>query len=125
MELMQVRLLVDDFGAMFRFYRDVLGFMPQQDNEQGPYGKLTPPAGQAAVALQTRAHLSESLTSLGAGAPDKAVLAFKVSDLDESVKTLRARGAVFLAEPSVQWGRMKVAHLRDPEQNLIELQQWL
>ncbi|MFE4603763.1 VOC family protein, partial [Kitasatospora indigofera] len=42
MELTQVRLLVDDFGSCFRFYRDVLGLTPQQDDESGPYGKLSP-----------------------------------------------------------------------------------
>jgi predicted enzyme related to lactoylglutathione lyase len=125
MELSQVRLLVTDFGVMFRFYRDVLGFSPQQDDERGPYGKLSPPAGSVAIALQTRAHFRETVPSAGNGAPDNAVLALKVDDLDATVAQLRERGAQLLAEPSTQWGRLKVAHLRDPEQNLIELQQWL
>ncbi len=43
---------------MFRFYRDVLGFKPQVDDERGPYGKLAPPSGNAAIALQSRAPLS-------------------------------------------------------------------
>jgi catechol 2,3-dioxygenase-like lactoylglutathione lyase family enzyme len=53
MELTQVRLIVSDFPACFRFYRDVL------------------------------------------------------------------------AEPAVMWERLRVAYLRDPEGNLIELQEWL
>jgi catechol 2,3-dioxygenase-like lactoylglutathione lyase family enzyme len=125
MELSQVRLLVTDFGVMFRFYRDVLGFKPQQDDERGPYGKLSPSSGSAAIALQTRAHFRETVPSVGNGAPDNAVLALKVDDLDATVAQLRQRGVQLLAEPSTQWGRLKVAHLRDPEQNLIELQQWL
>ena len=56
MELVQVRLVVNDFGAVFRFDRDVLGFKPQVDDERGPYGKLSPPLGNAAIALQSRAH---------------------------------------------------------------------
>jgi predicted enzyme related to lactoylglutathione lyase len=125
MELVQIRLLVEDFPAVFRFYRDVLGFKPQVDDERGPYGKLSPPSGNAAIALQSRAHLKETLPTLVNGVADRAVVVLKVDDLDATVTTLRARGAQFLAEPSTQWGRLKVAHLRDPEQNLLELQQWL
>lgn len=125
MELAQVRLLVDDFAVMFRFYRDVLGFKPQVDDERGPYGKLSPPSGNAAVALQSRAHFKATLPAVAEGTADKMLLAFKVDDLDAAIATLRTRGAAPLAEPSLQWGRLKIAHLRDPEQNLIELQQWL
>lgn len=125
MELVQVRLLVEDFPAMFRFYRDVLGFKPQFDDERGPYGKLSPPSGTAALALQSREHFKQTLPALASGAPDKALIALKVDNLDATVSALRARGVALLADPSVQWGRLKVAHLRDPEQNLVELQEWL
>jgi predicted enzyme related to lactoylglutathione lyase len=125
MELSQVRLLVSDFGVMFRFYRDVLGLTPQQDDERGPYGKLSLPSGSAAIALQTRAHFRETVPTVGDGAPDNAVLALKVDDLEATVAKIRGRGASLVTEPTTQWGRLKVAHLRDPEQNLIELQQWL
>jgi len=125
MELVQVRLLVEDFPVMFRFYRDVLGFKPQVDDDRGPYGKLSPPTGTAAIALQSREHFKQTLPTLGGGASDKALIALKVDDLDATVAALRARGVAPLADPSVQWGRLKIAHLRDPEQNLIELQEWL
>jgi lactoylglutathione lyase len=125
MELAQVRLLVDDFPAMFRFYRDVLAFKPQVDDERGPYGKLSPPSGNAAIALQSRAHFKQTFPTVADGAADKMLLAFKVDDLDATLAALRARGAAALSEPSLQWGRLKIVHLRDPEQNLIELQQWL
>jgi lactoylglutathione lyase len=125
MELAQIRLVVDDFGAVFRFYRDVLGLKPQVNDERGPYGKLSLPVGSAAIALQSRAHLLETLPSLGQGAADRAIVAIRVDDLDATVAELRARGAGFVTEPTTAWGRLKLVHLRDPEQNLIELQQWL
>ena len=125
MELSQVRLVVDDFPKMFRFYRDVLGLTPQVDDERGPYGKLSLPVGNAAIALQSRAHLRETLPGLASGAPDRFVIAIRVDDLDAAVATLRTRGASFVTEPTTAWGRLKLVHLRDPEQNLIELQQWL
>ena len=125
MELAQVRLLVEDFPVMFRFYRDVLGLSPQVDDERGPYGKLSLPSGGTAIALQQREHLQATLPGLEPGRADRAVLAIKVDDLDETLRTLSARGASFLGEPQIAWGRMRLVHLRDPEQNLIELQQWL
>jgi lactoylglutathione lyase len=125
MELAQVRLVVEDFGVVFRFYRDVLGLAPQVDDERGPYGKLSLPGGTAAIALQSRAHLEQTLPQLQPGAPDRVVLALRVDDLAEVMASLRARGATFLAEPTTAWGRLRLVHLRDPEQNLIELQQWL
>jgi catechol 2,3-dioxygenase-like lactoylglutathione lyase family enzyme len=125
MELAQIRLVVTDFGKVFRFYRDVLGLEPQVDDERGPYGKLSLPVGNAAIALQSRAHLVETLPGLVDGDADRAVIAIRVDDLDATVSALRARGARFVTEPTTAWGRLKLVHLRDPEQNLIELQQWL
>lgn len=125
MELAQVRLVVTDFGKVFRFYRDVLGLKPQVDDDRGPYGKLSLPIGNAAIALQSRAHLLDTFPSLADGIGDRAVIAIRVDDLDATVSTLRERGATFVTEPTTAWGRLKLVHLRDPEQNLIELQQWL
>lgn len=127
MELVQVRLLVEDFGACFRFYRDVLGLKPQVDDETGPYGKLSLPGGGAAVALQQRAHLAQDAPWLRGRAADgdRALLVLKVDELDAVVAELRSRGARFEAEPQTQWERLRVAYLRDPEGNLVEFQQWL
>ena len=36
MKLTHVRLLVNDFDACFRFYRDVMGFQVQWGDEGGP-----------------------------------------------------------------------------------------
>ena len=125
MELAEVRLVVDDFGTMFRFYRDVLGLEPQVDDDKGPYGKLSLPSGNAAIALQARAHLLQTQPLLGVSAPDRFVIAIRVDNLEQTVSSLSARGAAFLGEPTTAWGRLRLVHLRDPEQNLIELQQWL
>jgi catechol 2,3-dioxygenase-like lactoylglutathione lyase family enzyme len=37
MKLSFVRLLVDDYGACFRFYRDVMGFPVTFGDEEGAY----------------------------------------------------------------------------------------
>jgi lactoylglutathione lyase len=122
-ELTQVRLMVSDFPASFRFYRDVLGLKPQVDDDSGPYAKFSPDEGSAAIALHDRAALD--VPGLAAAAGDRALVVLKVDDVDAYAATLASRSVTLLAEPAVMWERLRVAHLRDPEGNLIELQQWL
>jgi predicted enzyme related to lactoylglutathione lyase len=49
-------------------------------------------------------------------------LIFAVDDVDEEVRRLTDLGVKMVSEPQDQeaWG-LRVAHLRDPEENLIEL----
>ncbi|MEH0418619.1 VOC family protein [Streptomyces sp. B21-083] len=126
MELTQIRLLVSDFPAVYRFYRDVLGLKPQFEAESGPYAKLSPDTGHAAIALQDRAQMAGVLERLGTE-PDghRVLLVLRVDDLDAAHAELTARGAEFLRGPGPMGDRMRVAHLADPEGNLIELQEWL
>ncbi|MGC4086363.1 MAG: VOC family protein [Polyangiaceae bacterium] len=124
MLLSQVRLLVRDFPTMFRFYRDAFGLEPQLDDERGPYGKFEFPSGTAALALQTREHFEALLGELPHASTINALVVVHVDDVDALVATLRSRGALIQREPADAWGRMRVAYVRDPEGNLIELQQW-
>ncbi|MFB6836940.1 VOC family protein [Streptomyces sp. NPDC056361] len=126
MELTQIRLLVSDFPSVYRFYRDTLGLKPQFEAETGPYAKLTPDTGHAAIALQARTHLADVLERLEAApAGHRALIALRVDDLDATHAELTSRGAEFLRDPSPMGDRMRVAYLADPEGNLIELQEWL
>ncbi|MER6310955.1 MULTISPECIES: VOC family protein [unclassified Streptomyces] len=126
MELAQIRLLVTDFRACYRFYRDVLGLTPQFEAEDGPYAKFTCDQGSAGIALQDRAQLAQVLADLAAPpAGHRSVLALRVDDLDGYCAQLTGRGAVLDHGPAPMTDRMRVAHLRDPEGNLLELQQWL
>ncbi|CAG6391023.1 VOC family protein [Streptomyces cocklensis] len=126
MELTQIRLLVSDFPAVYRFYRDVLGLKPQFEAENGPYAKLSPDTGHAAIALQDRAQMAGVLGRLGAGPEGyRALVVLRVDDLDAAFAGLTAQGAEFVREPGPMGDRMRVAYLSDPEGNLIELQQWL
>lgn len=125
MELTQVRLIVSDFAACFRFYRDVLGLKPQFDDDSGPYAKFSPDEGSAGIALHDRADLERSLPGLAAAGGDRALVVLRVDDLDAYATEITGRGAVLAGEPTVMGERLRVAHLRDPEGNLVELQQWL
>lgn len=126
MELAQVRLLVTDFAACYRFYADVLGLKPQSGTTEGPYEKFSPHAGSAGIALQDRAMMAELLAEVGDSATGhRSLVVLRVDDLDAYCAQITARGATLLHGPAPMADRMRVAHLKDPEGNLVELQEWL
>ncbi|MFC1420534.1 VOC family protein [Streptacidiphilus cavernicola] len=126
MELTQVRLLVTDFSACYRFYRDILGLKPQFDAEDGPYAKFTPDGGGAGIALQDRAQMTRLLGELAAEPTGyRSLVVLRVDDLDRCCEEIAARGAVLAHGPAPMTDRMRVAHLTDPAGNLVELQEWL
>ncbi|MEU6505117.1 MULTISPECIES: VOC family protein [Streptomyces] len=126
MELAQVRLLVTDFAACYRFYADVLGLKPQSGATEGPYEKFSPHTGSAGIALQDRAMMAEILDELGETATGhRSLVVLRVDDLDAYCAEITSRGAALLHGPAPMTDRMRVAHLKDPEGNLVELQQWL
>ncbi|MGW4344606.1 VOC family protein [Streptomyces sp. SID8381] len=126
MELAQVRLLVTDFAACYRFYADVLGLKPQSGAERGPYEKFSPATGSAGIALQDRAMMAQVLGELGETvAGHRSLVVLRVDDLDAYCAGVTARGATLLHGPAPMTDRMRVAHLKDPEGNVVELQEWL
>ncbi|GGU75761.1 extradiol dioxygenase [Streptomyces filipinensis] len=126
MELAQVRLLVSDFAACYGFYADVLGLKPQSGATEGPYEKFSPHVGSAGIALQDRAMMAEVLGELGETVTGhRSLVVLRVDDLDAYCAEITSRGATLLHGPAPMTDRMRVAHLKDPEGNLVELQQWL
>ncbi|MEW2508895.1 VOC family protein [Streptomyces sp. NPDC046870] len=126
MELVQVRLLVTDFTACYRFYADVLGLKPQSGAVEGPYEKFSPHAGSAGIALQDRAMTAGLPAELGDTATGhRSLVVLRVDDLDAYCAQITARGATLLHGPAPMTDRMRVAHVKDPEGNLVELQEWL
>ncbi|MFJ9536656.1 VOC family protein [Streptomyces sp. NPDC101225] len=126
MELAQVRLLVSDFAGCYRFYCEVLGLKPQSGAAEGPYEKFSPATGSAGIALQDRSMMAEVLNELGDTATGhRSLVVLRVDDLDTYCEQITTRGATLLHGPSPMTERMRVAHLKDPEGNLVELQEWL
>ncbi|MGW1889046.1 VOC family protein [Streptomyces sp. NPDC002004] len=126
MELAQVRLLVTDFRACYHFYADVLGLKPQSGAVDGPYEKFSPTTGSAGIALQDRAMMAEILGELKDTVNGhRSLVVLRVDDLDAYCAEITSRGAVLIHGPAAMTDRMRVAHLRDPEGNLVEIQEWL
>jgi lactoylglutathione lyase len=128
MHLTQTRLIVVDLPAAFRFYRDVIGLRPMADPPQPPYAAFKPELGSA-LALHERTALVEDLAGAlrvtGERGGDQAVVALRVDDLSSYLAEVAARGGRVVAGPVELGGRIRSAYLRDPEGNLIEIQQWL
>ena len=118
MKLTQVRLLVSDMGASYRFYKDVLGLPTTWDENPG-YAEFEV-GPETALAIFPRAEMAGAVELRPRGG-DGAVVVFSVESVDEAAARLRAQGAD-VGEPfdRPDWG-IRVAHLRDPDGNLVEL----
>lgn len=119
MNLTHVRLLTDDLDRLLAFYRDVLGLEVTLD--ASVYYELR--AGNAIVGLFRRDLMGQMIgAELPAGRSDGAVMTFAVDDVDEAARSLRERGAEIVSEPKdYEAAFLRVAHLRDPDGNLIEI----
>ena len=125
MNFHSIRLLVNDFAACFRFYRDTLGLEVVWGEESGPYADFKA-ASDSYISLFNRHLMSEVLgtgsMSEGAAAQDSLAIIIQVEDLQKTVSKLKQQGVTFVSDVKEYpaW-TISAAHLRDPEGNLIEL----
>lgn len=124
MRFAQVRLLVRDFDACFRFYRDVMHFPVTFGGEGEGYADFD--AGEVTLALFPRDLMAQSIGADDVvditDGQDRVAICLGVDDVDATMEDLQGRGAVFVSGPSDQplW-ELRVAHLRDPDGTLIEI----
>ena len=121
MRLTHVRLLVEDMDRCLRFYRDAVGLEVTLEAE-GVYYELA--AGDVILALYRRDLMGQMIgAELSPPARSDAVaLTFQVNDVDTAAQALKDRGAELVNEPmDYEVAFLRVAHLRDPEGNLIEI----
>ena len=116
-----IRLLVSDFPACFRFYRDTLGFTPTFGAEDDVYADFD--TGGQGIALFQRELMTEAVgEAMGGNAQDAAVLVLATANVDAAADALRAKGVLLVSEPADRpdWG-IRTAHFRDPDGHLIEI----
>lgn len=125
MKLSNVRLLVEDYETCFRFYTEQLG-LEAAFNIEGCYGSFRVAEGIEGLALFSSDLMASVVgnadRSQPTGCREKAMVSFEVDSVDETFEKLTEKGVEFINRPTDMpgWG-MRVVHLRDPEENLIEL----
>jgi predicted enzyme related to lactoylglutathione lyase len=115
----QARLLVGDFGAAFRFYRDELGLTVGFGDESSGYASFSTDGG--AIAIFERGDQAEVVKLRPAG--DSTLTVLEVDDVDAEVQRLHEH-VVHSPQDQPEWGG-RVAYVRDPSGNLLELFQAL
>jgi lactoylglutathione lyase len=111
----QVRLLVDDYPACYRFLNDTLGLECTFGGEEDGYASFK--AGTGTVAVFRREEQGEVIELHAAG--DGSLTVLEVDDVDAEAERL---GDAIVGGPvsKAAWGG-RVAYVRDPDGNLFEL----
>ncbi|MEJ5961558.1 VOC family protein [Pedobacter immunditicola] len=125
MKFSNIRLLVTDFDRCFTFYNDILGLACSwgKPGENFASFDIGIPSGLAIFKAELMSQATDnSDATKNEILQDKSAIIIEVEDVNETFENLKGKGLVFLTEPKDMpaWG-IRVAHFRDPENNLIEL----
>jgi len=126
MKFSNVRLLVKDYKKCFKFYTEKLGLEPAWGDENGPYASFKVAEGIEGFALFVSDYMAPVVDNADKSQPtncrEKMMAVFEVENVDETYKALLAKDVTFINQPTdmPDWG-MRTVHLRDPEENLIEI----
>ncbi|MEM6425899.1 MAG: VOC family protein [Cyanobacteria bacterium P01_H01_bin.119] len=120
------RLNVENFQACKAFYRDVLGLAVKFDDEMEEYVEFD--TGSTQITLFNRQKLGEFVTDDDGLTFERhsgrIVLSFMVNDLDATLAELKNQGIELLNPPTQYSDRNFISTcFRDPDGNLIELEQ--
>jgi catechol 2,3-dioxygenase-like lactoylglutathione lyase family enzyme len=123
MKFNNVRLLVKDYDKCFKFYTEKLGFEAVFD--LGVYASFKVADGIEGLAIFVSDYFAPIVGNAEKSQPtdcrEKSMVSFEVESVDDTYKALSEKGVQFINKPvnMPDWG-MRVVHLRDPEDNLIE-----
>ena len=122
--LANTRLYVEDYDSCLKFYRDILGLEVAMISQVDRYVELA--TGETKLTIMCRSKVKEyfgSRTAVAFGQKDDAIaLSFSVKDVDAACKYLENQNVEIVSAPwnFADWG-VKLALIRDPEGNLVEL----
>ena len=114
--LFVVRVFVRDWDRAIRFYTETLGIPTTFRSDEMGWAQLATGEGQLALERVAPDDAeSDALVGRFVG------VSLSVPDVQKAYETLVERGVAFLGPPEVQpWGGT-LAHLRDPEGNVLTL----
>jgi catechol 2,3-dioxygenase-like lactoylglutathione lyase family enzyme len=126
------RLNVRDYAACKLFYQAVLGLKVSMANDAQEYTEFD--AGTTKITILNRSRLKDYIDSIETVTYDpddaKIILTFTVPNLDEAIAYLKSKGISVVSSPlqfsedGLMGGAIS-ACVRDPDGNLIELEQIL
>ena len=125
MKFSNVRLLVKDYKKCFKFYTEKLGLEPTWGDEEGCYASFKVAEGIEGFAIFVSDFMAPAVGNTEKTQPEgyreKSMVSFEVENVDDAYQAFLAKGINFVNQPTdmPDWG-MRVVHLRDPEENLIE-----
>ena len=125
MKFSNVRLLVKDYKKCFKFYTEKLGLEPTWGDEKGCYASFKVAEGIEGFAIFVSDFMAPAVGNAEKTQPEgyreKSMISFEVENVDDAYQAFLAKGINFVNQPTdmPDWG-MRVVHLRDPEENLIE-----
>jgi catechol 2,3-dioxygenase-like lactoylglutathione lyase family enzyme len=125
MKFSNARLLVKDYKKCFKFYTEKLGLEPVWGDENGCYASFKVAEGIEGFAIFVSDLMAPLVGNAEKAQPfgcrEKSVVSFEVENVDDTYQAFSMKGIQFVNQPTdmPDWG-MRVVHLRDPEENLIE-----
>ena len=126
MKFSNARLLVRDYKKCFKFYTEKLGLEPAWGDEESCYASFKVAEGIEGFAIFVSDFMAPAVGNADktqpSGCREKLMVSFEVENVDKAYQTFLEKGIDFINQPTdmPDWG-MRVVHLRDPEENLIEL----
>ncbi|MCH8035366.1 MAG: VOC family protein [Bacteroidetes bacterium] len=117
--------MVNDFEKSFSFYNETLGLKCTGGDKDAVYASfdIGLPSGLAIfkTELMTEA-IGNQKTEKKTVSNDKFAIIIEVDNVNETFDQLKAKSIEFITEPKdMKAWEIRVAHMRDPEGNLIEI----
>ena len=125
MKFSNVRLLVKDYKKCFKFYTEKLGLKPTWGDEESCYASFKVAEGIEGFAIFVSDFMAPAVCNAEKTQPlgyrEKSMVSFEVENVDDTYQAFLKKGIYFINQPTdmPDW-KMRVVHLRDPEENLIE-----
>jgi lactoylglutathione lyase len=102
----------EDLNNLLPFYRDTLGLKPAMESERFVvFGDINAPT----LGLGSHSEVKGKNND-----PARHMVGLVTDDVEAEYQTLKAKGVEFI-EPPTDYDQVKIATLKDPEGNLVQL----